>query len=122
MKTYLKLLLIVVLTILVTFVVTSYFAVKNTRAAFVSVTLDMEAFNELYRIRSWDNLEQLLIKGCNKEALEYVRGEQYSGLVHLKDKLKNGARLDKQLLAENPSILIRANSITNKSSHFPTCN
>jgi hypothetical protein len=121
-KTHLKLLLAVVLIIIVTYVVTSYFAVKNTRATFFSVTLDVEAFNELHRIRSWDNLEQLLIKGCNKEALEYVRGEQYSGLVHLEDKLKNGARLDKQLIAENPSILIRANSITNKSRHFPTCN
>lgn len=111
-----------VLTIIATFLVTSYFASKNTKAAFVAATFDMEAFNELHRIRSWDSLEQLLIKGCNKEALEYVRMEQSLGLLLLKDKLNNGAKLDKTLEEENPSILSRANSITSKGKYYiPTC-
>jgi hypothetical protein len=45
----------------------------------------MEAFNELDKIRSWDSVEQLLIKGCNKEALEYVRMKQSLELLHLQD-------------------------------------
>ena len=123
MKKPFKFLLAMVLTAVATFLVTSYFATKNTRAAFVAATFDMEAFNELHRIRSWDSLEQLLIKGCNKEALEYVRMEQSLGLLSLKDKLNNGAKLDKALEEENPSVLSRANSIINKGKYYiPTCN
>lgn len=123
MKTHVKFVLAIVLTAVATFLVTSYFATKNTRAAFVAATFDMEAFNDLHRIRSWDRLEQLLINGCNKEALEYVRMEQSLGLISLKAHLKNGAKLDKALEEENPSILSRANSITNKGKYYiPTCN
>jgi len=118
-----KFALAIALTAIATFVTTAHFATKNSRAAFVSATYDMEAFNELHRIDSWDRLEQLLIKGCNKEALEYVRMEQSLGLLSLKDNLKNGAKLDKALEEENPSILSRANSITNKGKYYiPTCN
>ena len=123
MKKPFKILLATVLTAVSTFLVTSYFATKNTRAAFVAATFDMEAFNELHRIRSWDNLEQLLIKGCNKEALEYVRMEQSLGLLSLKHNLNNGAKLDKALEEENPLILSRASSIISKGKYYiPTCN
>jgi hypothetical protein len=48
--------------------------------------------------------------------------EQSLGLLSLKDNLKNGAKLDKALEAENPSILSRLNTITNKGKyHVPTC-
>ena len=101
---------------------TARYAMKGTRVAYVAATLDAEAFNELHRVKSWDSLEQLLIKGCNKEALEYVRMEQSLGLLSLKDNLKNGAKLDKALEAENPSILSRANAITSKGKYYiPTC-
>ena len=101
---------------------TARYAMKGTRVAYVAATVDAEAFNELHRIRSWDSLEQLLIKGCNKEALEYVNMEQSLGLLSLKDNLKNGAKLDKALEAENPSILSRANAITSKGKYYiPTC-
>ena len=123
MKKHFKFVLIILLAITITFLVTAYFATKNTRAAFVAATLDMEAFNEFHRIRSWDSLEQLLIKGCNSEALEYVRMEQSLELLSLKDSLKNGAMLDESIKAENPSILSRANSIRNKGKYYiPTCN
>lgn len=98
------------------------YAMKGTRIAYVKATLNAEAFNDLHRIRSWDSLEQLMIKGCNKEALEYVRIEQSLGLLSLKDHIKNGAKLDKALEAENPSILGRANAITNKGKYYiPSC-
>ena len=110
------------LIIIATSVVTSNLVLKNSRAAFVSATLDMEAFNELHRIRSIDSLEQLLIKGCNKEALEYIQMEQSLELLSLQDSLNNGAKLDKSLQIENPSILSRAKSITNKGKYYiPSC-
>lgn len=58
---------------LLTAIVSAHFAAKNTKAAYVATTYNIEAFNELHRIESWDNLEKLLLKGCNKEALEYVK-------------------------------------------------
>lgn len=123
MKKRLHFVLVIVLAVITTFLVTSYFATKNTRAGFVAATIDMEAFNELHRIRSWDSLEQLLIKGCNKEALKFVRMEQSLGLLSLKDNLKNGAKLDKALEEENSSILRRANLITSQGKYYiPTCN
>lgn len=122
MKKYIKFILVIVLTILATSVVTSNLVLKNSRAAFLSASLDMEAFNELHRIRSRDSLEELLIKGCNKEALEYVQMEQSLGLLKLQDRLNNGAKLDKSLQIENPSILSRAKSITNEGKYYiPSC-
>ena len=123
MKKHIKLILIIVLAVIATFLLTVYFVTKNTRAAFISASQDMEAFNELHRIRSYDSLEQLLIKGCNKEALEYVRMEQSLGLLHLQDSLKNGARLEKSLKTENSALLERAKTISNKGKYFiPLCN
>jgi hypothetical protein len=122
MRKYLKFVPAIVLTVIATFLVTAYFATKNTRAAFVAATIDMEAFNELHRIRSWGSLEQLLVKGCNKEALEYIRMEQSLGLLSLKRSLENGAKLDKALEEQNSSILNRAKSTTNKGKYYiPTC-
>ncbi|MDO9206508.1 MAG: hypothetical protein Q7T42_06760 [Methylotenera sp.] len=122
MKKYIKFLLVIVLTILATSVVTSNLVLKNARAAFVSASIDMEAFNELHRIRSRESLEQLLIKGCNKEALEYVQMEQSLGLLSLQDRLNNGAKLDKTLQTENASILNRAKSTTNEGKYYiPSC-
>ncbi len=83
MKKHIKLILIIVLAVIATFLLTVYFVTKNTRAAFISASQDMEAFNELHRIRSYDSLEQLLIKGCNKEALEYVRNQVFFVFVEV---------------------------------------
>jgi hypothetical protein len=121
-KPHFKFALAIVLSVVVTFIVTAYFATRSTRAAFVAATYDMEAFNELHRIRSWDSLEQLLVKGCNKEALEYVRMEQSLGLSSLKWHLENGAKLEKKLEEESASIVGRARSFTGKGKYdIPTC-
>lgn len=109
--------------ILLTAIVSAHFAAKNTRAAYVATTYDIEAFNELHRIESWDNLEKLLLKGCNKEALEYVKMEQSLGLSSLKWHLDKGARLEKKVEEENSSILSRARSFESKGKYeIPTCN
>ena len=123
MRKQLRLILAVVLAVIATSVVTAHFAVKNTKTAFVSAAINAEAFNELHRIRSWDSLEKLLVKGCTKEALEYVRMEQSLGLLSLKDSLQNGAKLDRTVEEENSSILHRAISTENQGRYYiPTCN
>ena len=123
MKKHIKFILTIVLSIIVTFLVTAYFATKGTRTAFIATYLDTEAFNEIHRIRSLESLEKLLINGCNKEALEYVQMEQSLGLLSLQDKLKNGARLDKIIEAENSSIISRAHTAINKGKYYiPLCN
>jgi len=122
-KKHIKLALIILLTIIATSLITGYYAAKNTRAGFLAASLDMEAFNDLHRIRSWDSLEQLLTKGCNKEALEYVQMEQALHLLSLQESLKNGAKLDESEKAENQSIISRANIIVNKGKYYiPSCN
>lgn len=65
-----------IVALLLTAIVSAHFAAKNTRDAYVATTYNIDAFNELHRIESWDNLEKLLLKGCNKQALEYVKMEQ----------------------------------------------
>jgi hypothetical protein len=121
-KKHIKFALIIFLTVIATSLITAYYAAKNTRAGFLAVSLDMEAFNELHRIRSWDSLEHLLIKGCNKEALEYVQMEQALHLLSLQRMLQNGAKLDESEKVENPSIISRANTIVNKGKYYiPSC-
>lgn len=123
MRKRLQFTLILFMLILLTAIVSAHFAAKNTRAAYVAMTYDMEAFNELYRIETWDNLEQLLLKGCNKEALEYVRMRQSLGLNSLKRHLNNGAQLEKKVEEENRSIISRAHSFVSKGQYeIPTCN
>lgn len=123
MKIRLKFALTIALTAIATFSVTAHFAKRTSWTAFVAATYDMEAFNELHRIKSWDRLEQLLIRGCNKEALEYVRMEQSIGLGALKWHLDNGARLENKIADENRSVVNRAKSFTGKNKYdVPTCN
>lgn len=126
-RKHFKLALAIVLTAIVTSIATAFFTTQNVRentwAAFIATAYDMEASNDLHRIKSWDSLEQLLLKGCNKEALEYIKMEQSLGLSSLKWHLDNGAKLEKRLEEENRPILSRARSFTSKGSYnIPTCN
>ena len=83
---------------------------------------DMEAFNELHRIETWDRIEQLLVKGCNKEALEYVKLEQSLALSSLKWHLDNGAKLERKVEEDNRSIVGRAQSFTSYGKYnIPSC-
>lgn len=123
MRKRLQVTLIFLVAILLTAVISAHFAAKNTRAAIVATTYNIEAFNELHRIESWDNLEQLLLKGCTQKALEYVRLEQSLGLSSLKWHLDNGAQLEKKVEEENRSILSRVHSFESKGKYeIPTCN
>jgi hypothetical protein len=103
-------------------VISAYLTNKNTVAALVTATYNIEAFNGLHRIESWDRLEQLLVKSCNKEALEYVRIEQSLGLSSLKSHLDNGAKLDEKIVEKHRSIIQWAKSFLSKGKYdIPTC-
>ena len=89
---------------------------------FIARSLETSAFNGIHRVDSLDRLEQLLIKGCNSEALDYVRMEQSLELLELKDNIKYGAKIDKETNDEYASIIKRANTEVNKGKYFiPTC-
>jgi hypothetical protein len=122
MRKHLKAALPVILTAIVTFLVTSYFVARNVRSAMVAATIDMEAFNDIHRITTWDSLEQFLTKGCNKEALEHIRILQSLELLSLQRSLENGAKLDKTLEEQHSTILARAKSAVNNGKYYiPTC-
>lgn len=122
MKKHLTFALVIALTVFATLIVTAYFATRNTKAAFVSMAYDMEAFNELHRIETWDRIEQLLVKGCNKEALEYIKLEQSLALSSLKWHLDNGAKLERKVEEDNRSIVGRAQSFTSNGKYsIPSC-
>jgi len=122
LKLFFKFALVIGLTAIATYVGTAYFVQKNAWASFVALSYDMEAHNTLYRIESWDRLEQLLVKGCHKEAMEYVKMEQSLGLSGLRANLDNGAKLEKKVEDENYSILNRAKSFVSKGTYdVPTC-
>lgn len=122
MKDHLKIPLVIALTVIVTLLTTAHFSRNSARNAFTDLVLDAQAFNEVHRISSWDRLEQLLVRGCDKEALEYVRMEQSLGLSFLKWHLENGAKLDRKLEEEHASILTRAQSFTSKGRYdLPSC-
>jgi hypothetical protein len=122
MKKNFRIILVIILTSIATFVISAYLTNKNTVAALVTATYNIEAFNGLHRIESWDRLEQLLVKSCNKEALEYVRIEQSLGLSSLKSHLDNGAKLDEKIVEKHRSIIQRAKSFLSKGKYdIPTC-
>jgi hypothetical protein len=115
-----------ILIIVSTSLVTSYFVAKyvakDIRGSFFTAYENSGAFNEVHRIEAWDRLEQLLVKGCNKEALVHVRGHQSQELLSLQRSLENGAKLDKAAEEEHASIITRANSAINKGAYqFPKC-
>ena len=120
---YLKIFFAMALSIAITFLATAYFVRTHTNKAFKATVFEMEAFNDVGRVEAWDRLEQLLVKGCNSEALELVRFEQTSELLALKYDLNNDAKLIKKIEERNASVVKRANDIINKGEYqIPSCN
>ena len=122
MKTGLKISLAISLTAILTFVATSHLVQKGTISAFTHKVLEMEATNEVSRIESWDRLESLLAKGCNKEALALVRFERASAFSLLNYHLGDDVQLRKAIHERNPEIAQRAEKSPKFSGYqIPTC-
>lgn len=117
-----KLFLAVLVTAIITFAATSHHISRNSWKYFAQASSSMEAFNEIHRIESWDEMEQLLVKGCTKEALEYARVQQSLGLSSLKYHLNQGAKLEAQVEELNRATLSRARTFSSKGRYdLPIC-
>jgi hypothetical protein len=122
MKKHFTFVLAIALTAVVTAFATEYLLTRNTTAAFIATANNMEAFNELRRIESWDRAEQFLVKGCNKEALEYIRAQQAMATSSLQWLLKNGASLEEEVAKENRHIVDRVQTFTSSGTYnIPLC-
>lgn len=122
MKPGLKISLAISLTAILTFATTSYFVRKGTISAFTHKVLEMEATNEVSRIESWDRLENLLAKGCNKEALDLVRFERSSAFHSLNYHIGDDVQLKRAVEERNPTIAQRAAESPRFSGYqIPTC-
>lgn len=114
--------LLVAIAILTAAAVSAHFAAKNTQAAFVQSSHDLEAFNELHRINSWGRIKDLIEQGCINEALEFAKTEHELGLLTLKRNLNNGAKLERRMQEENASIIEKAKNVISKGRYRePTC-
>ena len=123
MQQRLKTSLIVAVSVIFTFVATAYFAREATLRAFKAQVFEMEAFNSVGSIETYDTVESLLVKGCNKEALELVRMQQSFLLSALKYEIGHDEILKDKIMARNPEITERAYkpSPQRGSSEIPSC-
>lgn len=115
-------LLAVVLTAVVVGTGSSYLAWKGTTKAIANAMLEMDAMNSVGRVESWDRLGQLLIKGCNKEALEYVDIQGTLELADLNYTISSDPALTTKIRERNPDVASRVDAIS-IGGHYvePTC-
>lgn len=112
----------IALTVVASVLVTSYLVNKATIATMANKVVEVEAFNDIGRIENWDILEQLLNKGCHKEALEFVRLERSSILSSLKRKMNNDSHISGMVNDRNSEVAARAVNHAGLGSYtIPTC-
>jgi len=122
MKPETKIIVVAVVTAAVSFGFGASLARKETTNALVGAVADNEAINEVGRVESWDRVEQLLAKGCAKEALELARIEQSMALSSIKRQVGDDKDRMAKLRARNPDVAKRAESASvGKSYTIPTC-
>ena len=122
MKPSLKISLAIAVTAILTFVATAQLVRKGTISAFTHKVLEMESTNEVSRIESWDRLENFLVKGCNKEALELVRHQRASAFSSLSYHIGDDVQLRRAVQERNPVIAQRAEKSPKFNGYqIPTC-
>jgi hypothetical protein len=121
-KQWTKIILVVAITAAVSFGLGASLARTGTIKALVGAVADNEAINEVGRVESWDRVEQLLAKGCTKEALELVRIEQSLALSAIKRQVGDDRDRMAKLRARNPDVAKRTESVSSgKTYTIPTC-
>lgn len=119
-----KSIVIISLSVAVTFFATAYYVRHSTRASSIDEFVNMEAFNDVGRLENYDTLEDLLKRGCNKEALEFVQIQQTLLLFGLKRHMAWGDQVRDNIIARNQEVARRAKALSSRQRTFviPTCN
>ena len=103
-------------------IVASYFAQKHTTQAMSKELARMEVSNAVGRFEHWERMENLLIKGCNKEALEFSKTLQSSELSFIAMYLERDPSLREVLQERSPGIEAKVASFEGAGASFiPTC-
>jgi hypothetical protein len=128
MRPVLKIFLVIGCTAVVTLAASSWYFNRQIRSevipAFIRETNQMESFNDLGRLETFDRLEILLKKGCSKEALQLVEVHQsllLSGIAHqmsLSEATADMVHKEKASIADRARIEAKR---TNPPRSIPRC-
>lgn len=122
MKQWIKILVVAVVTAVIFFGLGASLARKGTIKALVGAVAETEVVNDVGLVESWDRVEQLLTKGCTKEALELARIEQSLALSSIKRQVGDSGELMAKVAARNPEVAKRAELVPLKGTYtIPTC-
>lgn len=118
-----KFILAVVASTLITFIGTSYIAKKYTYESVVNMAIEMDSYNDVHRVESYDFVEDMIKKGCNKEALEFINYQRASLLAGLRNQMRDSETIEKRIIERSREVADRAfkeNSL--KGSYtYPNC-
>lgn len=89
----------------------------------MKASIEMESLNDIGRIEAFDFVEEMIKKGCTKEALEFIDYQQASLLGGLHYQMLDGGGLKDKVLERNSSIGERAvrESTHTGSYTYPKC-
>lgn len=127
MKQWHKFLAAIVGSVIVTFLGTAYvvhkYSTKSAVSVAINASIEMEALNDTGRVEVFDFVEDMIKKGCTKEALEFVNDQKSSLLYGLQYHMQNNEALKAKVLEHNQQVGKRAIRLTSyKGSYtYPTC-
>lgn len=127
MKQWHKISLAVIGSAIVTFLGTTYVVHKSSTKSAVSLMIDasieMEALNDVGRVEAYDFVENMIKRGCTKEALDFINYQQTSLLSGLQYHMRNNEALKVKVLERNSEVGERAvREASHKGSYtYPTC-
>ncbi|MDP3701620.1 MAG: hypothetical protein Q8R72_12025 [Hylemonella sp.] len=127
MKQRYKIILAFSIAALATYLVTITYAKKSETpralALAYKVSTEMNSFNDVGRIEAYDFLENLIKRGCNKEALDFINYQRTSMLADLQSHMKESATIRNTVMDRNEKIGERADKAVPRSGSYtyPSC-
>lgn len=127
MKQSYKISLAIFLTMIMTFLATVYFVNKRSAQTIadlvIKTSIEMQSFNDVGRVETFDTLENLVRKGCNKEALEFIKVQQTFLLSELKDNMEYSEKIKNDVMERSAKIGERAIKYVSQQGVYvqPSC-
>lgn len=127
MKQTYKLLLVIALTAIATFFCTVFYMNKMAAQSTVDLVIktynEMNSFNNIGRVESYDFLEGLIKKGCQKEALDFIGYQKSSLLSDLQQQMKESDKIRNTVMERNDQVGERAikENAHRASYEYPKC-